>query len=133
LRYCGFVRDTLCGFAVNGCDLQRMMDDETLRKHNIASPGAPGSSGKEAQVIFKLASQLEPQVIRRPPPISLVQKLMSSACRFRVYHSQTTTLALHTTSIHSRITYRHSLISRWRITIFVCGRTLTSYLAGRVN
>jgi nuclear RNA export factor len=41
---------------------QRMMEDETLRKHNIAAPGAPGATAREAAVIFKLASQLKPEV-----------------------------------------------------------------------
>lgn len=39
-----------------------MIDDETLKKNNIAAPGKPGSSNKEWPVIFKLAAQLKPPV-----------------------------------------------------------------------
>ena len=42
--------------------LQRMVEDELLRKNNLAPPGAPGASAREAAVIFKLASQLKPEV-----------------------------------------------------------------------
>jgi nuclear RNA export factor len=41
---------------------QRMLDDDELRKHNLLPPGAPGSSPREAAVIFKLASHLKPEV-----------------------------------------------------------------------
>jgi nuclear RNA export factor len=39
-----------------------MLDDEELQKHNLLPPGAPGSSPREAAVIFKLASHLKPEV-----------------------------------------------------------------------
>jgi nuclear RNA export factor len=41
-----------------------MAEDETLRRYGIAPPAAPGATGKELSVIFKLASQLEPEVSR---------------------------------------------------------------------
>jgi nuclear RNA export factor len=44
-----------------------MLDDEELRKHNLLPPGAPGSSPREAAVIFKLASHLKPAVGRDHP------------------------------------------------------------------
>jgi nuclear RNA export factor len=47
---------------MGSCIVQRMADDELLRKNNVAAPGAPGSTGREAAVIFKLASQLKPPV-----------------------------------------------------------------------
>ncbi|EGN98717.1 hypothetical protein SERLA73DRAFT_181326 [Serpula lacrymans var. lacrymans S7.3] len=43
-------------------NLERMMDDSELQKHNLLPPGAPGSSLREASVIFKLASHLKPSV-----------------------------------------------------------------------
>lgn len=43
-------------------NLERMLDDEELQKHNLLPPGAPGSSPREAAVIFKLASHLKPEV-----------------------------------------------------------------------
>lgn len=41
---------------------QRMSDDEILSRASLLPPGVPGASGKEAAVIFKLASQLKPPV-----------------------------------------------------------------------
>lgn len=42
--------------------LQRMVDDPLVQKYNLLVPGIPGSSGKEAAIIFKLAAQLRPLV-----------------------------------------------------------------------
>lgn len=42
--------------------MQRMMDDPELQKHNLLPPGVPGSTAREAAVIFKLASHLKPEV-----------------------------------------------------------------------
>lgn len=41
---------------------QRMQEDEFVAKHRLTPPGAPGSSAREAAVIFKLAGQLKPEV-----------------------------------------------------------------------
>lgn len=41
---------------------QRMSEDEMISKAGLLPPGIPGSTGKEAAVIFKLASQLKPPV-----------------------------------------------------------------------
>lgn len=41
---------------------QRMLDDEFVIKHRLVPPGAPGSSQREAMVIFKLAASLKPEV-----------------------------------------------------------------------
>ncbi|KAH7884498.1 hypothetical protein F5I97DRAFT_1812991 [Phlebopus sp. FC_14] len=43
-------------------NLESMADDQELGKHGLLPPGVPGSSSKEAQVIFKLASQLKPTI-----------------------------------------------------------------------
>ncbi|KAI0035362.1 hypothetical protein K488DRAFT_39110, partial [Vararia minispora EC-137] len=43
-------------------NLERMSEDELLSRARLLPPGMPGSSGKEAAVIFKLASQLKPPV-----------------------------------------------------------------------
>lgn len=42
--------------------LQSMLDDPELAKHGLLPPGAPGSTAREASVIFKLASNLKPPV-----------------------------------------------------------------------
>jgi nuclear RNA export factor len=39
---------------------QRLIDDEILQKHKIVPPGVPGATGKEAAVIFKIASKFHP-------------------------------------------------------------------------
>jgi nuclear RNA export factor len=39
-----------------------MLDDPELVKHGLLPPGAPGSTAREASVIFKLASNLKPPV-----------------------------------------------------------------------
>ncbi|KAH9972126.1 NTF2-like protein [Lactifluus volemus] len=43
-------------------NLERMAEDETISRAGLLPPGMPGSTGKEAAVIFKLASQLKPPV-----------------------------------------------------------------------
>ncbi|KAI0303614.1 hypothetical protein B0F90DRAFT_1707401 [Multifurca ochricompacta] len=43
-------------------NLERMSEDESITKAGLLPPGVPGSTGKEAAVIFKLASQLKPPV-----------------------------------------------------------------------
>ncbi|EJD06393.1 NTF2-like protein [Fomitiporia mediterranea MF3/22] len=43
-------------------NLERLADEEILRRNNIVAPGKPGSTGKEYPVLFKLASQLKPPV-----------------------------------------------------------------------
>lgn len=41
---------------------QSMLGDPELAKHGLLPPGAPGSTAREASVIFKLASNLKPPV-----------------------------------------------------------------------
>ncbi|KZP13583.1 NTF2-like protein [Athelia psychrophila] len=55
-------------------NLENMLSDEGLKKANLLPPGAPGGSPKEAAVIFKLASQLKPEV----QTISLANNNISS-------------------------------------------------------
>jgi len=43
-------------------NLENMLDDPFVAQHRLIPPGAPGSSAKEAAVIFKLAGQLQPSV-----------------------------------------------------------------------
>ncbi|KAF9790387.1 hypothetical protein BJ322DRAFT_1036097 [Thelephora terrestris] len=43
-------------------NLERMLDDPIVQKHNLLVPGVPGSSGKETAIMFKLAAQLRPAV-----------------------------------------------------------------------
>jgi nuclear RNA export factor len=39
-----------------------MVDDETVKKYNLNPPGTGGGGARDAAVIFKLASQLKPEV-----------------------------------------------------------------------
>jgi len=39
-----------------------MSEDEAIMRAGLLPPGVPGGTGKEAAVIFKLASQLKPSV-----------------------------------------------------------------------
>jgi nuclear RNA export factor len=39
-----------------------MSEDEVITRAGLVPPGVPGGTGKEASVIFKLASQLKPPV-----------------------------------------------------------------------
>ena len=39
-----------------------MIDDETVKKYNLSPPGTGGGGARDAAVIFKLASQLKPEV-----------------------------------------------------------------------
>jgi len=43
-------------------NLERLVDDEVLKKYKINPPTVPGASRKEMPVVFKLASQLKPPV-----------------------------------------------------------------------
>lgn len=43
-------------------NLEKMLDDPYVAQHRLTPPGAPGSSAREAAVIFKIAGQLKPQV-----------------------------------------------------------------------
>ncbi|KAF7795999.1 hypothetical protein EIP86_007168 [Pleurotus ostreatoroseus] len=64
-------------------NLERMMDDEFIIKHNLLPPGAPGASTKEAMVMFKLAGQLKPEV----QTISLAHNnLQSGVYLSTIYH-----------------------------------------------
>lgn len=55
-------------------NLESMLDDPELSKHRLLPPGAPGSSIREASVLFKLASQLKPT----PQTISLANNNIGS-------------------------------------------------------
>ncbi|KAL4064487.1 hypothetical protein J3A83DRAFT_4360985 [Scleroderma citrinum] len=55
-------------------NLESMLDDPELAKHGLLPPGAPGSSVREASVLFKLASQLKPT----PQTISLANNNIGS-------------------------------------------------------
>lgn len=43
-------------------NLESLIDDEVVKKHNLSPPGVGGGSVREAAVIFKLASELKPPV-----------------------------------------------------------------------
>ncbi|CAL1716423.1 unnamed protein product [Somion occarium] len=43
-------------------NLERMLDDEFIARHNMTPLGAPGSSAREAAVIFKHIKSLKPEV-----------------------------------------------------------------------
>lgn len=60
-----------------------MSEDEMISKAGLLPPGIPGSTGKEAAVIFKLASQLKPPV-----------------CYFIFCHSLTYVILIHSGSYY---------------------------------
>lgn len=39
-----------------------MIDDDIVKKYNLTPPGTGGGGARDAAVIFKLASQLKPEV-----------------------------------------------------------------------
>ena len=62
--------------------LQRMVDDPLVQKYNLLVPGIPGSSGKEAAIMFKLAAQLRPLVsigrrLSRLAPVSQLTQVQT--------------------------------------------------------
>ncbi|TFY63422.1 hypothetical protein EVG20_g6313 [Dentipellis fragilis] len=59
-------------------NLERMAEDELLIKHRLPAPGSKGSSLREAAVIFKIASSLQPPL----QTISLANNNLSSAQYF---------------------------------------------------
>jgi hypothetical protein len=80
---------------------QRMAEDETISRAGLLPPGMPGSTGKEAAVIFKLASQL------KPPVSSCPSLLMSFSHPFRSaqFLSPTTAFKAPMSSRQSPTTY----------------------------
>ncbi|KZV95386.1 NTF2-like protein [Exidia glandulosa HHB12029] len=56
-------------------DLSRISEDAIVKKHRLIAPGQPGSTGKEAPTIFKLAGQLKPE----PLTISLANNGLTSS------------------------------------------------------
>jgi len=61
-----------------------MIDDEVVKKYNLAPPGR-GGTARDASVIFKLASQLKPQVI---DPLLLLNEFSLHRCRSKRCPSQ---------------------------------------------
>ena len=108
---------------------QRMSEDEMISKAGLLPPGIPGSTGKEASVIFKLASQLK-------PPVRLCHYhyfCLSHPSRFALYLSPTITFKPHMSSQQSHITSQISPIYLSRTTICVCGKISTRYLNFRTK
>jgi hypothetical protein len=108
---------------------QRMSEDEMISKAGLLPPGIPGSTGKEAAVIFKLASQLK-------PPVRFCHYLylsLSHPSRFVLYLSPTITFKPHMSSQQSHITSQILPISLSRTTICVCGKTSIRYLNFRTR
>lgn len=133
----GRVRDRSDHFGLTRT-LQRMAHDDTLRKHNIAAPGAHGASGKEASVIFKLASQLQPEVgnslsYLQLKFLSIMRTPSLPSPRFKPYLSQIITLATPISSALFHIFYPNSRISHCRTTTFAHGRTSTTSPGEKTN
>lgn len=63
-----------------------MVDDPLVQKYNLLVPGIPGSSGKEAAIMFKLAAQLR-------PPVSIGHRLSRLAPVAQLTQVQTLSLA----------------------------------------
>src|SRR6266702_81098 len=108
---------------------QRMSEDGMVSKAGLLPPGIPGSTGKEAAVIFKLASQLKPPVRFCHYPFLC----LSHPSRFVLYLSPTITFKPHMSYQQSHITSQILPISLLRTIICVCGRTSIRYLNFRTR
>ncbi|EIW83907.1 NTF2-like protein [Coniophora puteana RWD-64-598 SS2] len=91
-------------------NLESMLDDPTIAKHNLLPPGAPGSSAREASVIFKLASQLKPPV----QTISLANNNISSG-------QLLSTLAHYLPNI-ANVSLQNNNLKVWRDIDYISGR-----------
>lgn len=107
------------------CFDQRMSEDEMISKAGLLPPGMPGSTGKEAAVIFKLASQLKPPVRF----FSFLSLVFSHSLRSVQYLLPTTTSKAPMSFQQSPITYPTSPIFLSRTTIYACGEISTRYLS----
>lgn len=66
---------------------QRMLEDDFIAKNKLCPPGSPGSSAKEAAVIFKIAGQLKPEV--KALSAKVIRQFITSF-RSKHCHSRTT-------------------------------------------
>ena len=106
------------------CFDQRMSEDEMINKAGLLPPGIPGSTGKEAAVIFKLASQLKPPVRFCHSPLLTFLILLRSV----QYLLPITTFKARMSFQQSLITYPTLPIFLSRTTIYVCGEISIQYL-----
>ncbi|KIJ67053.1 hypothetical protein HYDPIDRAFT_128640 [Hydnomerulius pinastri MD-312] len=91
-------------------NLESMLDDPELSKHGLLPPGAPGSTTKEASVIFKLASSLKPTV----QTISLANNNISSG-------QAISTLAHYLPKL-ANLSLQNNSLKVWRDIDYICGR-----------
>ncbi|KAH7925857.1 NTF2-like protein [Leucogyrophana mollusca] len=91
-------------------NLERMMDDPELQKHELLPPGAPGSSVREASVIFKLASHLKPAV----QTLSLANNNIS--------HGQILSTLAHYLPTIANLSLQNNNLKMWRDIDYLSGR-----------
>ncbi|KAG1733591.1 uncharacterized protein EDB91DRAFT_1148242 [Suillus paluster] len=91
-------------------NLERMMDDPEIQKHKLLPPGAPGSSVKEASVLFKLASHLKPAV----QTLSLANNNISTGQLISTIAHYLPTLA--------NLSLQNNNLKVWRDIDFISGR-----------
>lgn len=91
-------------------NLERMMDDPEIQKHNLLPPGAPASSVREASVLFKLASHLRPAV----QTLSLANNNISSG-------QLLSTLAHYLPKL-ANLSLQNNNLKVWRDIDFISGR-----------
>ncbi|KAI6155073.1 hypothetical protein BKA82DRAFT_996758 [Pisolithus tinctorius] len=91
-------------------NLESMSDDPELGKHGLLPPGVPGSSMREASVIFKLASQLKPL----PQTISLANNNIGSG-------QLLSTLAHHLPKL-ANLSLQNNDLKVWRDMDHISGR-----------
>ncbi|KDR78808.1 hypothetical protein GALMADRAFT_244380 [Galerina marginata CBS 339.88] len=80
-------------------NLDSMIEDETVKKYNLTPPGA-GGSARDAAVIFKLASQLKPEV----QTLSLANNNLTGALLMQLsrYLPKIVNLSLHNNKIREK-------------------------------
>ncbi|KAG1843532.1 hypothetical protein C8R48DRAFT_736712 [Suillus tomentosus] len=91
-------------------NLESMMDDPEIQKHNLLPPGAPASSVREASVLFKLASHLRPAV----QTLSLANNNISSG-------QLLSTLAHYLPKL-ANLSLQNNNLKVWRDIDFISGR-----------
>ncbi|OBZ72182.1 mRNA export factor mex67 [Grifola frondosa] len=90
-------------------NLERLADDEFLRKHRLLNPMA-STSGKEAAVVFKLASQLVPEV----QTISLAHNNMTTGANL-------TSVARYLPKLVN-LSLENNKLQQWRDIDYISGR-----------
>ncbi|KAI0072752.1 NTF2-like protein [Panus rudis PR-1116 ss-1] len=92
-------------------NLERMMDDDFIKKHNMLPPGAPGASSREAAVIFKIAGR---KLTPEPQTISLAHNNISNGALLQMLSHYVPRLA--------NLSLEGNQIKTWRDLDYISGR-----------